>query len=228
MAQQISIFHRKTYGYQQAAFGTAQTKLVEPLVGAYTTLFDLRVGSSATLQSVYVMRELGRTTFTADAAASQAVVNVAADPGVYSTGYTGTNRTFFGNGAAPRTADNPAAANDFVVYQCPDGTYVLDTIASVASLAWTLTTNLPTGGVKAGGTLWWFGIQTDTSPYDALPHLLLKPTVSTETRYGLDTIAGGGGFVRSPVKNSPLVLYLNNITADTNSFNFVDAGHTNR
>lgn len=230
MSAQPSILGKRLLLYKQVAFGTVVTQLIEPMKGAYTTLFELWMGSSATLQTVTIMRECGRTFFTADAAASQAVVNISADPGKYSTGYLASppsGNTLLGFANAPRTANNLIAASDFVVYKCADGTYVVDTVASVSSLAITLTTNLPTGGVKAGDPFWFYGITTDTNPYDARAHLLLKPTVSTQTKYG-NAQASLSGFLSSFVPNSPIILHLGNITADTNSFDFVSAGYTNR
>lgn len=224
-----AIFGTKPYSYTQVAFGTVQTVLIEPVLNAYTSLFDLWVDAGATLQTLTILREMGRTSFTALAAAGQAVVNIAADPGVYSAGYKQTpTQTLYGFPNAPRTADNPIAAGDFVAYRCADGTYVLDTVASVSALAITLTTNLPTGGVLAGAPFWWFGLPADVNPYDAKAHPNFRPKVSTQTRFGVDPSILAGGWVTSPRPESPLVVHLNNITADTNSLTYTQAGWVGR
>lgn len=147
---------KRSYGKLTQNAGTVITRLVEPMRGALTRITAAQTITGATAHLLTLMRPLNRTYFTADAAASQAVVNIAADPGDYPTGC--------------RTGDNVIAGSDFVVYECADGTYALDTVSSVATLAITLTNNVPTGGVKKGGFFWFYGIVTDTNPNDAQAH----------------------------------------------------------
>lgn len=124
--------------------------------------------TGATAHKIAFLRPLNYTTFSADAAAAQAVLNVTADPGLYATA-ANWKYDAFPNGT-PAVANNAIAANDYVVYQNADGTYTLDTVSSVSSLAITMTSNVPTGGVKAGGLFYFYGIVSDLNPWTGLAH----------------------------------------------------------
>lgn len=141
------------------------------------------------------------------AAASQAVINISADPGNYSA-----------LNASCRTANNLIAANDWVVYQAADGTYIVDTVASVSTLAITMTTNCPTGGVLAGAPFWWFGIETDTNPNNGLVHPRFNALANTQLILGrmdgLTTIPDlGGGIQLGNGAWQPCVIVADNVTA---------------
>jgi hypothetical protein len=200
---------RKAYGYLTQTAATKISRLIEPRPDGFARLCSLIYLVGANDHQLTLMRPFNRVSFTADAAAGQAVVNISADPGNYSA----INPNC-------RTANNLIAANDFVVYRCADGTFVMDTVASVATLAITLTANVPTGGVKSGDPLWWFGIATDTNPHDAAanPTLLASATTtftpSVDACRALGTIpdlAGGPTFGNG--MNCPLILQSNNVTA---------------
>ena len=185
---------------------TVITQLVPPVKGAYAALARVQYLASTTAHTLTVLRPLNWTTFSADAAAGQAVVNLLEDPGSYSTTWAGRIGPA---GATPSTANNGIAANDFVVYELPDGNYVMDTVSSVSSLAITLATNVPTGGVKKGGRLWFFGITTDTSPQTKKAHTQFTLAASATT-----TLAKKQGvFYRSLNRYDPLILHSDNATA---------------
>lgn len=167
---------RKGYGRITQTAGTVITRLIEPHPDAWTRITSVTVNTAATAHILTLLRPLGRTRFSADAAAAQQVVNISADPGDYPSGV--------------RTADNAIAANDYVAYQAADGTFVLDTVSSVATLAITLATNLPTGGVKEGEYFWFFGIVTDTNPNDAQAHPRFNLLANTQTILGRDANLG--------------------------------------
>lgn len=120
------------------------------------------VDGTTTAQNIAILRPMNFTTFSANAASGQAVVSLTADPGVYSTNF----KYGLPNGqSGPRTADDAIASGDYCVYQAADGTYVADTAGgSFSSGSLTMTTNLPTGGVLAGGLFWYFGVSGDTDP----------------------------------------------------------------
>lgn len=209
----LHVFGSKSYGKLTQTAGTIITRLIEPKVNAVTRLTSLWYTCSTTAHTLTVMRPFGVTTFTAAAAASQAVVNIARDPGTYSAFFTAT----------PTVANNILAGSDFVVYQMADGTFALDTVASVSALAVTLTTNLGTGGVAAGGKLWWYGIITDTSPHDGKAHPQYTLAASVVTKLGTDageSISGWfesvpgalGSGLESP-QNQPLICHSGNATA---------------
>jgi hypothetical protein len=152
---------------------TAATIIASPIVPFYdkalmasgvkvqgiTHITTVCYTTGSTAHDVYICRPFNYTYFSAAAAASQAVVNIAADPGNYTS-----NWNYPPFPGTPSTANNLIAGGDYVMYQRADGTWCLDTVASVSTLAITLTTNLLTGGVLQGGLFYWFGIPTDTDP----------------------------------------------------------------
>ena len=170
-------------------------------------LTSLLYESPAARHNIALMRPLNYTTFSAAAAASQAVVNITADPGNYASNY----KYPVPAGWVQRTANNLIAGGDYVMYQCPDGTWVLDTVASVSTLAITMTTNVPTGGVLAGGLFYWFGIHSDTDPATGDAHLNfdapIAASATVQTAFtdpaNLWCVLHGG---------DPMVIYSSNIT----------------
>jgi hypothetical protein len=215
------------YGSLTQTQGTVITRLVEPRANTVTRLRYVSYTAAATAHTLTVMRPFNFTKLTAAAAASQAVVNIAANPGNYSA--------LAQNGVTPRTGNNLMAANDFVAYQASDGTWVLDTVSSISSLAVTLTTNVPTGGVAANTVLWWFGIISDTNPNTALAHPQFALADSATTTFGSesDNTAGWLGSVpglsclgMSGV-GEPLILHSGNAT-NAGTLNRVSVLHSMR
>jgi hypothetical protein len=197
----------KFYGRKTENAATAIVRLVEPLSGHFTRLVSLWYTCGSTAHYAAIMRPLNKTTVASAASASQAVINITADPGDYST---------VPGGGTVRTSDNGIAANDYCVYQCNDGTYVVDTVASVATLAITMTTNVPTGGVAAGAPFWFFGIHSDTNPQDAQAHPKYNLYASVTTY--LDNDAGFCGSIKGITsgmtgKGEPVIVYIDNATA---------------
>lgn len=164
---------------------TTPKPLLSPGV-THVTDFSYVIGTTA--HTMTVMRPLNYTWLTADAAAGQAVVNVYDDPGLFQTAnrykYPLPNAV-----TSPSAADNGIAGSDYVVYQAAAGQWVVDTVASVSSLAVTLTTNLPTGGAKNGALLYFFGITTDVDP------------VTNEAHLQMDLDAAGSGTTRYTLQN---------------------------
>lgn len=183
------------YGKLTQSAGTAIVRLIEGRAGTIARLRYLSYTAGATAHTLTVMRPLNKTCFTVLAAAGQAVVNIQANPGSYAA--------LAQNGVTIRTADNLLAGSDYVAYQCADKTWVVDTVSSISSLAVTLTTNLPTGGVLAGGVLWFFGAITDTNPGEALAHPQLALGASATTTFGSVT-DNYAGFLGSLPPYSPL------------------------
>lgn len=207
-------------GRKTAAAGTPITILIPPFSNQGMTglgtgkqglgvahITNLIVDGTTTAQSIAILRPLNFTTFSANAAAGQAVVSLSGDPGVYSTNF----KYGLPNGmTGPRTADDPIASGDYCVYQAADGTYILDTAASAyASGQVTMTTNLPTGGVLAGGLFWYFGIATDTDPNTGEPHVLFDTTGSV----GRETYSDANGLWCALHMGDPLVVVDPNATA---------------
>ncbi len=122
-----------------------------------------------------------KNTTSAGAAAAQAVINVVTTP--------------------RDGAGNAAAANDIVAYQCTDGTWEFNTIASVATLAITHNTNLAKA-VAAGAKYRIFGVAGDNIS------LKLTCTASVENQWGKGMIA-----LIHPDVGEPFWLSINNATA---------------
>lgn len=181
-------------GRKTVAFGTKIDILVPPRQSKRTKLCKVSVTVAGTAHTLTVLMPLASTVLTADAAAGQAVINVAADPGDY------TNKS---------TADNPIAAGDYLVIQKPDGTYLMDTVASVASLAITMTTVLPTLGLKSGAKVWFMGVAADVSPQTAEAHPVFTLPASATTSLE----ATQGSLAETPGMGEPMILQENNATA---------------
>jgi hypothetical protein len=195
----------QTFGFGRTTqtAGTVITQVVPPQKRKKTKLTRVAVTAAGTAHTLTVLRALGRTTVKAVAAAAQAVFTCLLDPGDYS--------------ATPvkRVADNAMAANDYLLIKCPDGTYFLGIISSVAapgsdgSVEVTLTANLPTGGFAAGAPVWFFGITTDLDPQTAVAHPAFPIGASAQTVLYNE----GGVVLESMLPDSPLLLYDNNATA---------------
>ncbi len=212
----IDAFGFSFNGKKTANANTAYTVLIEPYgaPSCLTVLEFLQITNSTTAQTMTVLRPLsaqslpgssgGRCScyLTAAAAASQAVININQDPGVF-TAYS------YPGGAAPRTANNVIAGSDYVAFQYPDGTWAVDTVSSVTSLAVTLTNTLATGGLAVGAPVWFFGVTTDTNPYNAIAHPAYTIPASTVINFGSE----GWPFVATLGLAEPLLVYVNNATA---------------
>lgn len=172
---EMGMFHtfQRTKGYTATA-DTVINVLVPPSPDRTkkTKVTAIQVKNQGTAHTLTCLRPLGKTTVASVAAAGQAVVNLTADPGDYDAG-----------AVKPGVADNPAAAGDYLAFEMPDGTYYFDTISSITLLAATLTSNVPTGGIAAGATVWFLGIAADTNPVNGQDHPFLNVPVSTTTNW---------------------------------------------
>lgn len=199
------LYAQKTYGRLTQNAGTVITRLVEPKPGLFTRIDKLAITVSTTQHLLTIMRPLNKTTLSAAAAASQAVVALTADPGDYP--------------ATMQQADNAIAASDYVVVQLSDGTFFVTTVSSVSSLNITLAANLPIAA-NSGASFWFYGIITDTNPNDVLAHARFTLPVSGTTVLGNGDGQGWYSSVRgSPLlplvtgKFEPLILQIDNGTA---------------
>jgi len=175
--------------------------------GVNSRITTLIYSNGATAHALFVMRPLNFAYLTAAAAAGQAVVNVDYNPGNYSSAY----RYAVPNSTTSiRTANNLLAANDHVAYQVADGTWVADTVASLSTLAITLTANIPTGGIAEGAPLFFFGLSTDTDPATALPQPFITVPASQTQKVYQDVLAGLLGTLHP---GDPLLIYSGNATA---------------
>ncbi len=157
------------------------------------------------------MRPLNWTYFTAVGAASQAVVTLNADPGLYSASrWRGGGMTANAT-TAPSAADTAVASGDYCIYQATSGQWVMDTAAGTVSAAGalTMTTNLPTGGVSVGGLFYWFGppgANTDPATNLACPTYL--PLVAATIQTNTDA----NGLMTTLFTGDPMIFYTPNAT----------------
>jgi hypothetical protein len=154
----LPIRGRFSKGGFTATAGTVINALIPPKKNAFTVATVLRYNAGATLHTLTILKPQGTTTLSADASAGQKVINLTADPGTSLKGP---------NGTASRLANNGIAGSDWLAFEAPDGTIVFDKVSSVATLAITMTTNIPTNGVKSGAKVWFFGVAGDSDPFTA-------------------------------------------------------------
>jgi hypothetical protein len=189
---------------------------VGPSGGAFTHLSSLVYSSTGTAHKVGVLRPLNWTVVAAAAAAAQAVINIYDDPGIYSTNYK--YPTVGGVVAAPQygggtqggtppsqVADHGIAGSDYAVYQVADGTWVLDTVASVSTLAITMTTNVPTGGVLKGAPFFYFGTVSINDPGTGLAQWQTNTAVTASRAQLLNDVLAGS--IQSNHPGDPMVFY---------------------
>jgi hypothetical protein len=199
------VLGKRNYGKVTQTAGTAIVRMVEPWQNGWTRLTMVRYTCGTTAHTLTLMRPFNVVTFTALGASGQAVVNISADPGHYSLAGT------------IATADNLIAGGDYVVYEVADGSYVVDTVASVSTLAITMTTNLPTSGVAIGGRFWWFGLAADTNPNNNQANPIYNAVASSVLTLGrsdgLCSIPDNRLLNVGKGKYQPLILYDANATA---------------
>lgn len=183
---QYTVYGGNGLGSDTQTAGTVINRLVPARVGAFSRITKLVYTAGATAHTVYAMRSLGRTTLSADAAASQAVINLTAEPG---------------------PSGNTIAANDYVAIRQDNGAVIVAKVSSVSSLAVTLTANLSVA-ISAGASVWFFGVAGDTDPKTTLVHPKFTGTASVTTSYSDDA----GGVVASHAKDEPILVQSNNAT----------------
>lgn len=191
-----SMGHFQRGGKVAGIAGTPIVELIPPMLGAYTHLTELAILAGSTAHTIYLMRPLNYTATTAAAAAGQAVVNIAADPGNFTANYQYPLLNSGPNGIKPptlpafQTANDLLGAGDYLVFETPDGAFHVDTVASIASLAVTMSNNFGTGGIANGARVWHMGQFGDTDPATneaQFEYLLTVSSVNT-----LSALQGGG------------------------------------
>ena len=203
MAEVLSFpaFGGNTLGKKTQTAGTVINRLVPGRKNAITRITKIVYTAAATAHTITVMRVLGSTTLSAAAAASQAVINLVADPG---------------------PSGNGIAANDYLAIENDDGTVFLDTVSSVSSLAITMTTNLVTA-LSAGAKVWFFGVAANTDPKLLEAHMTLTGTASVTTTYSESVV----GVFASHEEYEPILVQSNN-ASNAGTIEQVSYIHTGR
>lgn len=192
----------QVYGTATENAGTVINVLVAPKKRYFTRISKLRYTAAATAHTVTAMRPLGTTTASADAATSQAVVNITANPG---------------------PSGNALAANDYIaIRHAVDGITRLYVVSSISNLAVTLTANL-TVAVTSGDKIWMFGVAANTDPLTGTAHPPLAMGAGAVTELTDDTT----GVVCTHTTDQPILLQSNNAT-NAGTFNLVTAAYTSR
>lgn len=180
--------------------------------GAYTHISKLMIDCGSTAHTIGILRPLNYALVNGDAAINQAVINLVTDPGAYSTAYKYTLPSAAA-GLVSCVANNPIAAGDYCAYQLRDGTWIFDTVASVATLAITMSTVIPNvtgGGVVSQSIFFFFGVLADVNPATGQPHTNILCKAST--REDILFSSGADGDHRSIRKGDPMIVYNANAT----------------
>lgn len=185
MISNIPVFGGNGLGQKTATAGTEILHLVPPLKNAYTRMTRLAYRAGATAHNLTAMRPLGTTTLAANAAASQAVIVLSAQP----------------------QAGNNVAAADYLAWEAPDGTVRFGKVSSATGLSITMTANLAVA-VVAGAKVWFFGAITDLVPQTGEAHPIFSGVASVTTVYS-DTSAG---ILATFGKYEPILVHSGNAT----------------
>lgn len=180
--------------------GTLINALVPPSgnPGWYTRLLWVNYIVGTTTHNITILREKGRATVNGVAASGQAVFNISADPG-------GTAANLGPNGTISQLATDALGGSDWLVFQLPDGTYYFDKVSSIATLAVTMTNNLPTNGLASGATVWFMGQAADTNPLDILAAAHPKFNIAAAGSATVATPLPGGTVGTQPVVPSDIM-----------------------
>ena len=169
--------------------GTAIIDILKPRKGCKVRLKRFVYTPAGTDHTLVVMLAQGRTTLSAAALASQAVINLTADPGTGTTSWV-------------------IAGSDYLVVEKPYSagsarTFHIAKVSSVSTLAITLTANVPTGGFSSGAKVWFFGAAADTQ------HPTWAMTASAQRTPIDDNWFGAVGALQN---DDPVMLYVANAT----------------
>ena len=200
-------------GYRTQMPGTAIAVGIPPRKGARTRISQLNYSSGGTPHLLEFMRAKNFVLTSAQAMGGQTALALALDPGKYSTNWQ--------YGAAPLAVDDLLAANDYICYECADGTFVFDTVAAVpASYPGLVTmTNSLRGGslavaVNAGAKVWFLGASGDIDPRTGLSNEQIG-TFPSKTDYPVNE-QSGYGLISSLGQYEPLLVYDANAVAGDN------------
>lgn len=190
-----------SHGRATASANTVINVLVPPRNNKKTKLDKYVVTTGATAHTLTILRPLNRVKLALAAAASQAVIVLAADPGIY---------------LGKVVANNLITTNDWLVLQLPDGTYSIVRVHSSTApvtnadgtVNVTLTANLGVLGAKQFALCWFMGIITDTDPQTGEAHPIFTLKAS-----GTNSDTGNGGSLCESLRQfDPLILQIDNAT----------------
>jgi hypothetical protein len=173
-------------GSKTAAADTAIVTYAKAKNGRYTHVLKFASTQLGTAHTATLMRDASSTYLTASAAASQAVINVAA--------------------ALTDGGGNAIAAGDYVAVQLSNGNWHVATFSSAATLAYTLGTNLPSAAAS-GAKVFCYGVIGDAF-HDDYDFVL---TASAQVVIPSGDVTGT--VVRGRSVGAPVLYYDGNATA---------------
>jgi len=180
-------------GSNTAVADTLIELVIPPRTDSRTRIMKLEYTSAGTAHTVTLMKPLGEpTTLTAAAGTGQAVINIAADVGV-------------------GTVAGAIAAGDYLVVRKEStGIVYLVKVSSIATLAVTLTANVPVA-FASGDKVWDFGIPGNVRTNVIAGHMPLLPPVSATTAY--NSTEYGEGIFTTDNRDDPVIISSTNATA---------------
>lgn len=175
----------KPFGYHTEVAGTVIQSNIPGVNGQRIGLSELLYTAAATAHTLSLMypgSSAGcKNSAASAAAAAQKVINVVDNP--------------------LDPAGNAAAAGDWVAYQDADGVWNFDTVAGVVAKAVTMTSNIVTAGIAAGGLVRFFGVAGDLNCFQ------LAATANATTEYG-----NGRLILVHPDRGEPMIMQSDNGT----------------
>lgn len=189
-AGNVDVRFAQHFGKKTETAGTVINHFYPPRQGLYTRLLQLVYTNQGTAHTITFLRPIGETVLAAAAAASQAVLELAAQPA--------TSR---GGGA------NNVAANDYLAWENDDGTFAFGAVSSVSGLAITMAASLAKAAA-AGRKVWFLGVAADVN-VDGYAHPAAPAPASATTTYS-DSVAGVASAIRP---YDPLLVQSNNAVA---------------
>jgi hypothetical protein len=223
------------FGTATATAGTVIRLLLRPFRGAYGRIQYIRYTCGATAHTLTIRASIGVLFVSANAAAGQAVVKVAAQPG--SAGVAGTVRALASGDILVFERYDPGTQMDAYDLNVVSGTPVINADGSVTI---TLTNNIPAGqgylaptGLTAGGAqtnpnfnptsrdptakgtrVWLMSADADVIPGYNLTPPKYNVTVSVANDYPSANVAAAVcGLFETWNPEEPLIIESNNITA---------------
>lgn len=175
------------YGYKSVAFGTPITQGIDALDGKRLALIAGAYLPAATAHLLQFMYAEDAAAFPGSSRNTTSAAAAAAQKDVICT-------------VAPKDpAGNVAAANDVVAYQCTDGTWEWNTVASLAASTITMTNNLAKA-VASGAKIMILGVAADLKSFN------VNTVASTERVFT-------EGQIMAKYFGEPLYFYSPNATA---------------
>jgi hypothetical protein len=206
----MSIPSRGRFGFggYTAAAATVINVLIPPRsTKLFSIITTIRYSNGGTTQghTITFLKPVGSTTVTSATTAGQKVVPLVADPTAALVGP---------NGTTSQVAASATSANDWLVFQLPDGTYYFDKANSTVTTTVTMTSNLPTNGLAAGAKVWNMKIASFKDPWTGNAFESVSGAFETALSSTLPNVIQDvdNGLTSSNRAGEPILVQSNNIS----------------